>query len=451
MSIVRPNASWPSRAGVFSRAPWLLGVFLVLHAAVALPQGYQVGGSERLPDEFHEQLDAHVDLVRLGINTDRLMGAHLLPVPYVSGVLDVARAVRDGKVGGVLLHMDSFMGDNVPIGIGYMMTDPEKHNTDWSTFYEIGSLTGVLTTTPLTLRALERGDLTLADTVGQHVRALAQSNKAVLTVGDLLRHSSGLPSRVEVPHDVRTPEALLGWLAELPLDFPAGTAVRRSELNFLLLGLVLEGRYGIPIQEFAAEHYFKPLAMANTTGRLPDQLRSGCAPGQYSQWHGRMAWGEASDPTAFILGASAGHGGIVSSADDLDTFARTMILSWTVGLDDHASSETMQMSTRPQADLPGGADQGLGWALGGLGEGSFGWECPWTGSALWIHPQRQVFVILLANAHHPDNHPERFEPIRKRLLRCLRAAMPAVRDQANAPSPAAWGEERRVAQASTMR
>ncbi|MDK2973286.1 MAG: hypothetical protein PWP23_3041 [Candidatus Sumerlaeota bacterium] len=426
-------ASGHARARRSSTFVWSALLLLLLLPWTHLSaQHYQVGGSQDFAESLQRQLNERVDLIRLGLNTDRLMGAGLDPELYMAGVIGVADGVRRGQYPGAVLHVDAFWSDNVPVGVGYMMSDPERHPADWGTQYEIGSLTGIVVVTPLLLRAVERGDVTLMETAGDYIPELAGSRAGDLRIGVLMRHVSGLPVSPELPGDVRSREAMLAWLRDVPLDFEPGTRVQRSPLNFMLLGLVLEKEYGAPVQQLADAHYMQALGMSNTTGELPAQLRSRVAPGNYSEWLGRMAWGEACDPTAFVLGTSAGHGGLITGPDDLDTFSRALIAAYTVGLNDLVTTATMEASTQPLAGVAGGESQGLGWQLGGLGPGSFGWECPITGSAIWIQPATQIFVVVLANAHHPDSHPERFEAARRLYLKCVQAAMPVQAEEARA-------------------
>lgn len=414
----------------------LMAVGLMAAGAVvpAESPAYQVGGRMPLGKDIQHRLDAESSRIRLGINTDRLMEAGLKPEPYVECVLRLAEAVEDGELPGVVFHMDSFWGDNLPIGIGNRLLEPEVRETDWSAYYEAGELTGPVIVTPLVLRALERNDLRLESRVGDFVPELKGSAVGDLTVYSLLRHTSGLPSAAGLPGGVRERPDLMRFLASMETGKSVRNEVVRSGLNYLLLGLVIEGLYGIPVQQLAREHYIEPLGMVNTVSDLPDQLRSRCAPGEYSTWHRRLVWGEAADPAAYVLGSSAGNGGMITSPDDLGIFARAMLVTYTAGIDDLMTSETMHFSVQPCQITEGGGDQGLGWALNALGPGSFGWEGP-DGCAMWIQPRARVFLIVLANPAHPDGKRAAFRKTLRDVYALAREAIVIPEDQVWMPEP----------------
>lgn len=407
--------------------------FCVLMAAPALrADGYVYGGRIPLPDDLARQLDERAGTLRLGLNGERLRGSGLHPEPVVEAMIFLADAVEAGLTPGAVVYIDSMTGDNMAIGAGALYRIPEAREADWAGVYELGELTGPIIVTPLALRALERGELRLRDTVAAYLPRFEETPVGELTVEQLLRHSSGLPATLDVPDDVRTREALLDLLAEMEPETSPGSEALPSGINFLLLGLMLEETLGKPVHRFAKEHYLHPLGMVNTTCDLPAQLRTRCAAGSMSDWHGRMVWGEAEDPGAFILGFSAGHGGLISGPDDLGIFARAMIHSWNIGIDDFATTGTMRLATRPDMNVLRGENQGLGWQLNGFGAGSFGWVAE-NGSALWIDPKRQIFVVVLANAHHPDGNAREFrEEFLPRFLQRLRLAVPDTSEEARA-------------------
>lgn len=395
----------------------LATVALVAGAADAQEPRYQVGGALIAP-ELQQRLDDSIDLIRLGINSEWIAGSGFQVEPVIHAYLEIVDSVRRGEIPGCVMHVDSFTGQGMPVGVGWRMTDPQQHQTTWSTYYELGDLTGAVVVTPMTLHALEGGEIQLRQTVGHWLPEFRQTNKEPITIEQLLRHTSGLPVSLDLAPSVRTRDQLLRVLRDMPLTDEPGTRVKRSGLNFLLLGLILEQVHGAPVQEVAHERMLVPLGMVNTVSDFPDHLREDAAAGPYSKWHGRMAWAEAGDASAFILGPSAGNGGVVTNPDDMAIFARAMLLAYTVGLGDFVSTPTMQHSLMPDLQVAGGENQGLGWALNGLGPGSFGWDSP-NGCSIWVLPAKQVFVVMLGNANHPTESGDPFARTRSRVLRLL--------------------------------
>ncbi|MCB2153445.1 beta-lactamase family protein [bacterium] len=376
----------------------LLMIFVL--GARAEESEYLLGGTAPIDPELKAQLDENSDLIRLGLNTDRMLVSRISPREFIEAVLLLTDSVKDREIPGAVLYADGMMGDNMPIGIGYLITEPEKQPTEWSTLYEVGSLTGVMTVVPFALGLIESGELALDDHVEQYLQCYKGTPIGQITIEQLMRHSSGLPGFVRLPNKVRDRKGLLDFIHTIPLADDAGQRVEHSGLNFLLLGLIIENIIGQPVQSYAIDELLMPIGMANTVHDLPVHWRGRTAPAQYSDWLGRMAWGEAADPTAYILGPSAGNGGLITTADDAGIFAKLMIHSYKEGLDDLFTSDTLRMALTPDPTLEGGDSQGLGFALDGFGDGSFGWTGD-TGSAMWADPHTGTVLVLLSNPNHP--------------------------------------------------
>lgn len=366
---------------------------------------YATGGTMPLPPASQQLLDDRVKVLRLGINTDRLVHAGVCPRRYVEAVAGLADEIRDGAMPGAVVFIDGNEADNMPLAVGSSVLDPEAHDAEWATMYELGELTGVVVTVPMALRAIQHGDLMKGERLGALIPELTGSDKAPITIEMLLHHASGLPERPCFGAGVRTRAQLLAAIRDLPLDSAPGTRCSPSALNFLLLGLVLEQLQGEPVQSLFERRVGEPLGMVNTAVPFPATWRQRAAPGPYSDWHGRMVWAEASEPSAAVLGPSAGNGGVISTADDVGLMAKLLLVANTAGVDDFLSTETMRLSLQPCTRRDGGENVGLGWRLNGFGEGSFGWADDRTGSALWIVPSRNLFVVVLSNANHPMTKP----------------------------------------------
>ncbi len=385
---------------------WLSAVLLAAMPALVAAQGghYQTGGAIALPASLQERLDRFAKQIRLGVNTDHLERAKVSAGCYIRGIEILAQAAEDGIIPGAVVYIDSLEGDAMPIGIGNRITDPESHPAEWSSLYEIGDLAAALIVTPLALSALEQGELKLSSTVGEFIPELSDSDKALLTVEQLMRHSTGLPASPQWPADLQTRDDVMRAVRDMPFARDRGTCVMRSPLNCLLLAAILERLKGKPVRDAAMAEFFEPLGLRNTVGELPLGWRGRTAAGPYCESAGRMMWGEPADRAARILGPSAGYAGIVTTADDLGTLARLLLAANEKGIAGFVSGETMSLCTSPDERLEGGATMGLGWELGRLGEGSFGWDAA-NGCSMWLDPRTGRFLILLTNFDHPGPKP----------------------------------------------
>jgi uncharacterized protein YbbC (DUF1343 family) len=281
----------------------------------------------------------------------------------------------------------------------------EPMTTD--TVFDLASLTKPVATATAIMHLVESGRLRLADTIAAHVPEFAANGKDRLTVHDLLTHQSGLiadnPFEDYADGSARALERI--WnLAPL---HPAGTKFIYSDVNFIVLGCLVERLTGQPLDEVARQKTFTPLAMTETGYRPPEPLRARAAPTEERDGH----WlrGEVHDPRAWKLGGVAGHAGLFGTAADLARYATMMLRGGELDGVRVLAPESVAVMTRGWR-IPGGGIRGLGWDKRSplssnrgdlLTEAAFG-HGGFTGTALWIDPSLDLFVVFLSNRVHPD-------------------------------------------------
>ena len=278
-----------------------------------------------------------------------------------------------------------------------------------ATMYDLASLTKVVATTTMAMILVEEGRLDLDRPVREGV-----------TVRHLLTHSSGLPALAPFFREVRGKDAYVERIRAMELTYPPGSRSVYSDPGIILLGAVLEEVAGQPLETFVRERVLAPLGMRNTLYRPPPELRPRIAPTELDPWRGRLVHGEVHDENAFAMGGVAPHAGLFGTAGDLARFAGMMLDGGTGGV---VSRETIDLFTR-RAGIPG-SDRALGWdtksAAGSsagtlLSPRSFG-HTGFTGTSIWIDPERGLYVILLTNRVHPT-----------RESNLIREARPSVAD-----------------------
>ena len=278
-----------------------------------------------------------------------------------------------------------------------------------STLYDLASLTKVVATTTALMVLLERGRVRLDAPVAAYVPEFAGPGTAGITIRQLLTHTSGL--RADLPDaELKTlPDGaalLRRVLAETP-RVPPGRRVIYSDLNAILLGEVVRRASGEPLDVFAARELFLPLGLGQTMFRPPARLRPHAAP--TGVWRGHAIAGIVNDASAFKLGGVSGNAGLFSTAVDVARFAQFVLRGGT--LPDGRRllrTETVRLFTTKTVDFGGGSEtRALGWQAVPTGERvpsvgtrfgprSYG-HTGWTGTSLWIDPDRDLFVVLLAN------------------------------------------------------
>ncbi|HXF95741.1 MAG TPA: serine hydrolase domain-containing protein [Gemmatimonadales bacterium] len=283
-----------------------------------------------------------------------------------------------------------------------------------STLYDLASLTKVIATTTALMLLVDRGQVTLDAPVARYLPEFTAPGTDAITVRHLLTHTSGLratlPLHREAP-DSAAARAML--LAAAPIVRP-GMRVVYSDVNAMLLGEVVARVAGEPLDRFAAREIFGPLGLEQTRFRPPRRLHPRIAP--TGIWRGHPIRGVVNDPNAHRLGGVAGHAGAFSTALDVARFAQFMLRQG--ALPDGrplVRSETVRLfTTRVEPPGPGQESRALGWQAVPTGETvpsagtlfgprSFG-HTGWTGTSLWIDPDRDLFVVLLTNrAYAPRN------------------------------------------------
>ena len=269
--------------------------------------------------------------------------------------------------------------------------------------YDLASLTKVIATTTAIMVLYDEGKVALDAPVSRYLPSFTGGLKDQVTVKHLLTHRAGLPAGRELWRIARTPEAARAAVLASPIQCVPGTCFLYSDLGADLLGFVAEAASGEPLDQFLEERVYGPLGMNDTHFKpnANDAVRS--APTEIAPPRGYPLRGEVHDENAYALGGVAGHAGLFSTATDLSVFAQMMleggqyngqriIADSTVALFTHRSEKGTRALGWDSCDGNGGCGQYL--SARAFGHTGF------TGTSIWIDPDRQMFVILLTNRVH---------------------------------------------------
>ncbi len=275
------------------------------------------------------------------------------------------------------------------------------------TIFDAASLTKVIATTPAVMLLVERGPVKLDDPVHRYLPEFTGDGKEAITIRQLLTHTSGLPPDVDTRTKWRGQATAIRLACAEKLQAPPGTQFRYSDINFFLLGEVVQRVTHRRLEEFTADEIFRPLKMVDT-GFLPPRAKlARIAPTEVV--NGIPYRGVVHDPTARNMGGVAGHAGLFTTAADLARFARMMRNGGELEGVRLFRPETVNVMTSVQTPPAVGARRGLGWDIdsgysGPRGKwfplGSYG-HTGWTGGSIWIDPSSRTFVIFLSNRNHP--------------------------------------------------
>jgi CubicO group peptidase (beta-lactamase class C family) len=275
--------------------------------------------------------------------------------------------------------------------------DPEQ------SIYDLASLTKVVGTTTAIMILYDEGRVALDARAVEYLPAFTGGWKDSITIRQLLTHRSGLPASRDLWKLATNPqEARLGVI-DATLVCRPGVCFEYSDLGMILLGMIVENVAGTGLDRFLSERVFQPLGMTATFFRPVAELRPRIAPTDVTPPRGYPIRGEVADENAFALGGVAGHAGLFSTAADLSVFAQMMLNGGTYNGVRIVADSTIALFTKRAAGT-----RALGWDTaedngGGSGEylsgRSFG-HTGYTGTSLWIDPDREMFVLLLTNRVH---------------------------------------------------
>ena len=279
----------------------------------------------------------------------------------------------------------------------YDDVDPDR------TIYDLASLTKVVGTTTALMILFDEGKVALDEPVAKYVPGFAGGDKDRVTLRMLLEHRSGLPAGRDLWRIANTPADAKFAVITTDLVCKPGDCYVYSDLGADLMAWVAESAAGESLDQFLRARVFEPLGMTSTMFRPDLALARRVAPTEVTPPRGYPLRGEVHDENAFALGGIAGHAGLFSTASDVSVFAQMMLNNGVYEGTRLIADSTVRLFTRRAAGT-----RALGWDTcatehGGCGhyfsERSFG-HTGYTGTSLWIDPDRELFVVLLTNRVH---------------------------------------------------
>jgi CubicO group peptidase (beta-lactamase class C family) len=233
-----------------------------------------------------------------------------------------------------------------------------------------------------------------------------------VTARNLMTHSSGLPAFQEYWRTSKGKADTLRMIFAEPLEYEPGTKVVYSDLGIILMAEIIYRLTGKPLDQLANEYIFEPLGMRNSMYKPPKNLWPEIAPTEVDErWRHRLVQGEVHDENAYAIGGVSGHAGVFSTSPDLAAFCQ-MLLNGGV----YAHHRIVKRATIAEFTVPQPLAKNtrtLGWVVPTEGSSSghyfsahsYG-HTGFTGTTIWIDPDRQLFVVLLTNRVNPtrENH-----------------------------------------------
>jgi CubicO group peptidase (beta-lactamase class C family) len=285
------------------------------------------------------------------------------------------------------------------------------------TVFDLASLTKVMATASVVMRAVADGRLDLECPLRELAPGWQGPERERTTLRHLLDHSSGLPAHRAFWKESIGPDALDDAICTLPLERPPGRASVYSDVGFILLGLIVARALGKPLDAL-----FEPITAGLDAGMCFNPgvaSREEIAPTEFDPWRGRMLQGDVHDENAALLGGVAGHAGLFGGVQSVGAFARLVLETFTRPTVLGDPQTMLQFASR--SSVPG-SSRALGWdtmlptsscgtkfSARAIGHTGF------TGTSLWIDPELDVYVALLSNRVHPTRTNNKWHALRPTL------------------------------------
>jgi beta-N-acetylhexosaminidase len=308
-----------------------------------------------------------------------------------------------------------------------------------STLFDMASLTKVVATTSALMMLYDDGLIGLDDPVRKHLPEWrGNAAKEAVTIRHLLLHNSGLAAYAPLWRELQGREQYRRRIAGMSLEYDPGTRTVYSDFGIILLGFIIEQVSGRPLDVFLRDRLFRPLGMRDTgfnplqwpwgtiiidgdseqARTAPEPILQRIAPTEVDTvFRKRHVRGQVHDENAFALGGVAAHAGLFSSARDMAIFAQLMLNRGYFGGQRFIDPATVDLFTRRQGSV---SSRALGWDTpeGASSAGSYFSPSSYghtgfTGTSIWIDPDRDVFVVLLTNRVNPTRDNQRHAALRR--------------------------------------
>ena len=336
----------------------------------------------------------------------------------------LVRAQADSAFPGAYAVVGTHAGILAQDSVGHLDWGPSAV-PDAHSLWDLASLTKVVGMTTAIMQLYERGKVELDAPLQRYIPEWQGPHKELVTIRHLITHTSGLPAFKAYDQQTHDADSLAKLMFSTPLDTLPGVRMVYSDIGAYMLGRLVERLSGETLDQYVLNRVFRPLGMSETMYRPPESLKARIAPTEIDPIRGGKVWGVVHDERAYYLGGVSAHAGIFSSAHDLGRFARMYLNGGILDGVQIVNPGTIELFATRQV-----ADRALGWqkpdgsnsAGHMMSERAFG-HTGFTGTSIWIDPERDVFVILLSNRVNPTRANTKIGRVRVALADAVMSTM----------------------------
>jgi CubicO group peptidase (beta-lactamase class C family) len=334
----------------------------------------------------------------------------------------IRQAIGDGVFPGAAVWM-TWCGETV-ISTGFGWTAPRLPGyrpvrVTSRTLYDVASLTKVVATLTAILQIAAQGKLSIHDKAERYLPDFGVDGpRRNVSIKHLLMHTSGMPAHVQLWKECRSKDDVVRRVYDQRLISEPGAHRIYSDLNYILLGEIVEKTTGLGLDEYCKRFIFGPLLMEDSTFNPSPDLLVRIAPTEIVEWRGGLIHGKVHDENAYVMGGVSGHAGLFSTVEELGTFCE-MIL----GFGRHGTTRALSASDIISIlDVPTGqGPTGLGWIshqrsfMGDLAKTRTFGHAGFTGTSIVINSRSNLAFVLLSNRVCPSRKGPSIQKIRQRI------------------------------------
>lgn len=314
-------------------------------------------------------------------------------------------AIERGDCPGVVILAADSKTVRHCVVLGNQQSQPHVVPMGRDTLFDLASITKPVATATAIALLQQQGKLSDSDPISKHLPEFTGQGKSQITVKQCLLHTSGLTPDNALSDYSDDQEQNWDNVCRLPLRSAPGSTFAYSDVGFIVLGKLIQRVSGMEQQAFVTQHLYQPLKMADTQFNPPAEFKTRIAPTAPAgeSWiHGRVH-----DPRAFRMRGVAGHAGLFSTADDLVLLGRELIAA-SKGQGKVFEKATVQRMFQPvkldrgsrssgwDHSSPYSSNRGNSLSDAAVGHGGF------TGTVLWIDPEKDLIYVFLSSRMHPD-------------------------------------------------
>ncbi|MEM3832708.1 MAG: serine hydrolase [Thermoprotei archaeon] len=315
---------------------------------------------------------------------------------------------------------------------GNSQTIPIKRVMTKDTIFDIASLTKPLATSIIIMRLIEDGLINLRQKVSTIFDEIEKDEtKREITLWHLLTHTSGLPAWEPFYKDFKNKKEIIkAALNASPTNKP-GEKYMYSDLGYIILTGIAEEISGKTFDKLFEEYVASPIHLKDTMFNPPDHLKFRIAATELCEWRGKVLVGSVHDENAYAMGGVSGHAGLFSTALEIAKIAQTILNGGIYGSKEILSKPSVQTMIKNHVKHLG-AGYGLGWMINDTPNGtsagdlfsekSFG-HTGFTGTSLWVDPEKELIVVLLTNRVHPTRQNTKLIELRPKIHNMIASAL----------------------------